>query len=333
MAVNTVTTESTCWKITCTDSTVYGFTDHDKDLTVSSQAYLSTVGYVPSAYQQSADLAADNMEVMCILDDAGIKEEDLLAGKFDFAEVEIFTVDWTNPAGGIVQRIVTGRMGEVSVADGQGKVSLYGLSQQLQQNVGSQYTVQCRAVYGDAECGIELLPAVWSASDAVVIGDRRRASVYDAREYVVTVAGTTNDTEGEPSFDTGIGNTTVEADGVEWITRDARTKTGTLTSKTDNRVFFDSARYEDDDEFNGGKLTWTSGDNSGYSADVKKYTLSTGEIELYEPMPFDVLGTEDYAITQGCDKSDTTCKARDNFDNYRGFPHLVGLTELLRPPA
>jgi hypothetical protein len=293
-----------------------------------------------------------------------------------------------------VQRIVTGHLGEVSVADGQGKVELYGLGQLLQQNVGSHYTIQCRAVYGDSECGIELLPAVWSADDDVALGDRRRASVYDAREYEVTVAGTTNDTEGEPTWDTTVGNTTTEVetsvwaattlytlgkavrptvdngyayecvtdpsgttggteptwttivgqqvtDGtvtwecrkyVEWTCRDARTKTGTITGVTNNRQFADSSRYEDDNEFNNGKLTWNTGDNSGYTADLKKYTKSGGALEIYEPMPFTVQVGDTYTITQGCNKSFTTCKSRGNYKNFRGYPHLTGITELLRPP-
>lgn len=39
-----VTTLAACWKLTLTDSTVMGFTDHTSDLTISSQLYVASTG-------------------------------------------------------------------------------------------------------------------------------------------------------------------------------------------------------------------------------------------------------------------------------------------------
>ena len=389
------TTLTTCWKITREDATVQGYTDHNKGLTVSAQLYKASVGYVPSAIRATADLAVDNMEVMGILSDADIKEADLLAGLYDFAKVEVFTVDWDNVAGGIVQRLITGRLGGVTVEDGQYKAELFGLSQQMQKGIGEVYAAACQADLGDSRCGIELLPADWVADTDYALGDEVSASSYDARRYVATVPGTSNDTEGEPTWDTTTGNTTTEvestvwaattvyalgkavrptvdngyayecttpgtsggsqptwptnvgateADGtvvwtcrayVEWTCADARTKNFTVTGVTDTRIFTDSARTEANAEFDGGLVTWLTGNNAGYTMDCKKYTLTspTTTIELHEPMPFTIQVGDTGTITQGCDKSATTCKNTfSNLVNFRGFPHVPGQQKLLQGP-
>ena len=148
----------------------------------------------------------------------------------------------------------------------------------------------------------------------------------------MTLGGTTNDTEGEPSWDTDIGDPTVEADEVEWICRDARTKNGSITSPPSNEYqFVDSSRYEADTEFAGGKLVWLTGDNVGYPADVKKYTLSTTEIELFEPPPFAMVNGDTYTVTQGCDRLWDTCKSSrfSNGNRFRAFPFVPGKQALL----
>ena len=52
-------------------------------------------------------------------------------------------------------------------------------------------------------------------------------------------------------------------------------------------------------------------------------------VELYEPMPSTIQTGDTGFIYQGCDKRYETCSTVfDNAINFRGFPHLPGLTEL-----
>ena len=107
--------------------------------------------------------------------------------------------------------------------------------------------------------------------------------------------------------------------------------TGTVTAQiTTGRVFTDTSRSEADDYYNGGKVTFTSGANNGRSMDVKKYTLATGRVELYEPLPDTIAGGDTYSITRGCDKTFETCKdVFSNAVNFRGFPHVPGVSDLV----
>ena len=52
-----VLTTATLWKITRRDGQVFGFTDHDSDLTVSGVTYASTGGHTSSAMVWSDDLS------------------------------------------------------------------------------------------------------------------------------------------------------------------------------------------------------------------------------------------------------------------------------------
>ena len=262
------TTLATCWLITLADATVQGYTDHDTDLTVAAQLYTAAVGYLPSAIQNNVELSPDNLDIQGIIDDAGIKEADLLAGRYDYAAIEIFTVDYTDVASGRVQTLIKGKLGRVSLSQGQFTAELNSLASQLSQNIGRTFSTLCDADLGDTRCGYSL-----SADSAAV------------------------------------------------------------SSVDDQRVFYDSALGQTDDYYNGGKVTWLTGDNTDYVMDVKDYTASTGRIELYEPMPFTIVFADTADIVRGCDKTKTTClNTFSNYDNFRGAPDIPGLQKLMAGP-
>jgi len=61
--------------------------------------------------------------------------------------------------------------------------------------------------------------AAWTASTAFSLGDYTRPTAANAYVYECVTAGTTNDTEGEPSWGTTRGADTTETDGVAWRCR------------------------------------------------------------------------------------------------------------------
>ena len=274
MAADRQTTIATCWLLTLTDATVFGFTDHDTDLTVSAQLYTAAIGYLPSAIQNNVELSPDNMDVKGIIDDAGIKQADLLAGRFDYCEIEIFTVDYLNVAGGRVQTLIKGKLGKASVSQGQFTAELNSLASQLSQNIGRTFTTLCDADLGDSRCN------------------------------------------------PGDGYTLV-ADSVD------------VTSVDDKRNFYDSTLGQTDDYYNGGKVTWLTGDNDNYVMDVKDYTSGSGKFELYEAMPFTIQVGDTADIVRGCNKVGRLgdCKlVFDNYDNFRGFEDIPGMQKLMEGP-
>src|SRR4249920_3233402 len=122
------TTVCTCWKIIRTDEEVYAFTDHDRDLTIDSITYIASSGYTASNIATTAALDVDNLNVDGLLSDDSISEDDLRAGLWDFAEIQIFLVNWADlTQGTLIQR--SGHLGEVTINRGTFTAELRGITQ------------------------------------------------------------------------------------------------------------------------------------------------------------------------------------------------------------
>jgi uncharacterized phage protein (TIGR02218 family) len=81
-----------------------------------------------------------------------------------------------------------------------------------------------------------------------------------------------------------------------------------------------------------GRLRWIGGANSGLESPI---AASEGtELVLQEPPPFPIEAGDLVEISEGCDKSFATCRARfANAGNFRGEPHLPGMDLLTRYPG
>lgn len=150
-----VTTLATCWKLTRRDSTVFAFTDHDSDIEYESLLYKASTGFTPSAVQNSGSLSVDNLDVEGMLADDSIMEVDILAGLYDFAEIEIFQVNYNDLTQGCLQ-LRRGWLGEVAFQKQQFIAEVRGLTQKMSQTVGELFSASCRASFGDSRCKINL---------------------------------------------------------------------------------------------------------------------------------------------------------------------------------
>lgn len=152
-----VTTLATCWKLTRRDATILGFTDHNADIVVDAVTYRAASGFSPSAVANSASLSVDNLDVEGMLSDDSILETDLLAGLYDFAEIEIFQVNYTDTTQGIL-KMRKGWLGEVSLTRQHFIAEVRGLTQLLSQDIGEYFSPSCRASLGDTRCKVEMAP-------------------------------------------------------------------------------------------------------------------------------------------------------------------------------
>ncbi len=167
-----VTRFAACWRVRRQDGVLMGFTTHDQPLTVDSVTYRPSSAFTPTAIADSNRLSVDNLDVTGVLSAAAITEEDLRAGRYDGAEVEVFLVDWADPAGGAIE-LRKGWIGEVTVKDGAFVAEVRGLMQALQQDFGAAYSAECRADLGDAQCKVDLSAFTVQGTVAAVT-DRRQ---------------------------------------------------------------------------------------------------------------------------------------------------------------
>jgi uncharacterized phage protein (TIGR02218 family) len=79
--------------------------------------------------------------------------------------------------------------------------------------------------------------------------------------------------------------------------------------------------------FTGGKLTFTSGGNTGVTCQLKDHIVSGSNIGflLWTPLAHPIAAGDRFTVTAGCDKTLTTCRYKfNNLANHRGFPHMPG---------
>lgn len=164
-----VTTLAQCWKLTRRDGVVLGFTDHDRDLVVDGQDYLATTGVTPSAVSASAALKVDELDIEGMLDSEAIRQEDILDGKYDFAELELFLVNYEAPGDGVLV-LRTGWLGEVTLKGEQFVAEVRGLTQALQQTIGEIYSATCRADFTDDRCKLDAEDFTFSGEVSAVDG-------------------------------------------------------------------------------------------------------------------------------------------------------------------
>jgi uncharacterized phage protein (TIGR02218 family) len=139
-----VTTLALCWKVTRKDGVTSGFTSFSRDLVVDGITYKASTGFTPTAIETSAGLAVDQLEVEAILNDTSITEADLQVGKYDYAAIEVFLVNYQDlTQGKLVLRV--GTLGEVTVRKGVFVAEIRGLAQAFQRQIGELYSPTCRA--------------------------------------------------------------------------------------------------------------------------------------------------------------------------------------------
>lgn len=150
-----VTTLATCWRIIRQDGIELGFTDHDVPLVIEELEFDSISGFTPTTIESKSNMSVDNMEIEGASFPSKITESDLLAGIYDYAEVEIFLVNYEDLSSGkmILKR---GVLGEVTLNKQMFRAEIRGLTQHLSQTIGTVYSPTCQAILGDKRCRVNL---------------------------------------------------------------------------------------------------------------------------------------------------------------------------------
>lgn len=172
------TTTCQAWSVRRGDGAIYGFTDHDRDLSFDGVTYKASSGMTARALQQTTGLSVDNSEALGALSDVSICEADVMAGRFDCAVVENWLVNWAAPSQRMLQ--FRGTLGEISRAGGSFRAELRGLTEMLNQPQGRVYQKTCPAVLGDRECRFDLDATGYSFAAVLRGRDEDGAYLFDA---------------------------------------------------------------------------------------------------------------------------------------------------------
>jgi uncharacterized phage protein (TIGR02218 family) len=160
-----VTTLCHAWKVTRRDGAVMGFTDHDRNLSFGGVDYLAASGFEGSEVEDTGGLSAEGGEVSGGFSAEAIRMEDLSAGRYDGAKVEVYTVNWQDPSQRLLLR--TAELGEVRREGGLFRAELRRLTHALDQVRGRIYGHRCDAVLGDMRCGVNIASPDFRATATV----------------------------------------------------------------------------------------------------------------------------------------------------------------------
>ncbi|NSM56351.1 DUF2163 domain-containing protein [Wolbachia endosymbiont of Atemnus politus] len=161
-----------CWKLTLIDGKVMGFTDYDENLSIDNILYKSSSGFTASSIILNSNLKTDNLEIEGILNSDDIKEEDVLSGKYDFANVEIFLVNYKDLSQGTMN-LHFGTFGKVTLNSGRFVVEIRGLAAKLERNMAELYSPACRAQFCDDRCKADAKKFSKISTVTKVIDERR----------------------------------------------------------------------------------------------------------------------------------------------------------------
>jgi len=167
------TTLAWCWRITRADGVAFGFTDHDRTLVFEGTDFEPESGFTASEVRAGSDLSVDAQDAEGVLSSDRITETDILDGRWDNAEVELWRVNWADTDQRVLLR--RGAIGQVRRGRVAFVAEVRSLAHVLGQTVGRTFQAGCDAALGDARCGVNLQAAAFRGTGAVTDSLRDRA--------------------------------------------------------------------------------------------------------------------------------------------------------------
>lgn len=139
------------WRLTLSDGTVWGFTDHDRVLNFEGLSCSPQGGFKPEDGEQKLGASIDHRGVKGLLS-LEIKANDISAGRLDGAKLESFRVDWRDPTRFFAH--ARSFVDTVEQKSGQFHITVVGEGHKLEASTGRVFSALCDARFCDVRCGL-----------------------------------------------------------------------------------------------------------------------------------------------------------------------------------
>lgn len=264
-----VTTLAECWKVVRIDNQVFTYTSHDRDLVVSGLTYASTSGFVRSAIANHSDGQVDNLEVTGFFTATGLRRHDIEAGRFDYASVYLFLVNWADLTMAQID-LRRGFFGECILSPtGMFQTELRGINQALIQEFNNTLSPLCRADLGDNLCKVPIKPKAWLHGHTYAPGAFVTPATLSSDAALV--ATFENDGGGgvsggsEPAWNFTVGGTTADG-GMTWTAITPLRQVATVAVLNDQNSFQPSTMFHPGTNLsNNGSVAFINNITSGCS--------------------------------------------------------------------
>jgi len=166
-----VTALATCWIIDREDGVTKRFTDHDRDIEVGGDTYLSIGSYKRTASEATDTLSVDNLDIEGVTNELALPRDDLVLGTYDNATIRVFVTSWDGTDTGTL-KLRRGFFGRVqTLPNGTFSVELRGVLQHLAHTYTKLYTATCLYDLGEPGCGVPINPDIVQRSTAYAVDD------------------------------------------------------------------------------------------------------------------------------------------------------------------
>ena len=145
----------TCLLMVRVDGLVFGFHTYDEPLTYNGVVYEPAASFDPTDIAVANQMDVDNLTIEGVLSSDSITEDDLRAGRWDYAEFRLFQLNWSDLSMG-EKKDRKGTLGQVVLGRQMFTAELLGMMQAYTTSIGEITSPGCRANLGDARCQVDL---------------------------------------------------------------------------------------------------------------------------------------------------------------------------------
>lgn len=132
-----------CVRIDRLDGETYGFTSLDQDITFEGITYSANSSVDASEFRSEQGTGVDNLDIQSLITSDVITDDDLMAGLWDGAKVELFFLPFENTSLGKIT-LITGTLGEIRLRQGMYQAEVRSESQRLSQQFIEVTSPLCR---------------------------------------------------------------------------------------------------------------------------------------------------------------------------------------------
>lgn len=151
------------------DGQVFGFTTARRAALIDDVFYRPAYSFQPTDISTGSSLDTDDLEIEGLLQTNTITEDDIRAGRWDYAEFKTFRYNWASPSDGIIKDR-RGRLGKISVGTGSFTSELLGMMESYNTGIGKITQPGCRTSLGTAECGVTPTVVTGTVATAINFG-------------------------------------------------------------------------------------------------------------------------------------------------------------------
>lgn len=145
-----------CWKITLKNGEILGFTTASENFYCDNVKYNKILANDISDLNTNLDIDNDSVKISNLISSELISANDILCGKYDGANVELFLLDLENLDKGKIS-LINGKISDIEFKNNTFIANIKGLKNEIDKVIGDVYTPLCRASFCDKKCKLNSL--------------------------------------------------------------------------------------------------------------------------------------------------------------------------------